>query len=265
MTRVVCCELAPVLGDLEGNIERSVAAVRAAVAAGADVVVLPELVTTGYPYESVEQARSLAVTASHPVFEQWAEAGDGRVVVAGFGELDADGVVRNSAVVVDGSGIRALYRKTHLWDTEELFFTPGDDAPPVVDTAVGRVAVMVCYDMEFPEMTRGVALRGADLLAVPTNWPWIDRPDGERAPEVVIAMAAARVNRMAVACCDRRGNPGGPRWNEETTVVAADGWPVATADEDGFAVADLDLAESRDKAISERNDVHADRRPDVYG
>ena len=261
MTRVVCCELAPVLGDLDGNIARATTAVTAAVAVGADVVVLPELVTTGYPYVSTEQARSLAVPADHPAFAQWGRAADGRVVVAGFAEPGDGDEVHNSAVLIEGSEVRAVYRKTHLWDTEKLFFTPGDQPAPVVDTAVGRIGVMVCYDMEFPEMTRAVAVRGADLLAVPTNWPWIDRPAGERAPEVVIAMAAARVNRMAIACCDRRAEPGGPRWNEESTVVAADGWPVATADVAGFAVADLDLSDSRVKAISSRNDVHLDRRP----
>ena len=159
---------------------------------------------------------------------------------------------------------RVFYRKTHLWDTERLYFTPGDEPPPVVDTRVGSVAMMVCYDLEFPEMTRSVAMRGAQLLAVPTNWPYIVRPAGWPAPEVVIAMAAARVNRMAIACCDRSGDDRGTVWNEESTVIAADGWQIATPDADGFVVADLDLAASSDKHISERNDVHGDRRPDVY-
>ncbi len=263
--RVVCAELAPVLADLQGNVERSVAAVAAAVAAGADVVVLPELATSGYCFTGVEQARSVAITTEHPVFARWQQAAGGAVVVGGFAEAGPGGVLHNSAVLVDGSGVRATYRKVHLWDAEPDFFEPGDRLPPVLDTRVGRIAVMVCYDLEFPEMTRSVALRGAELLTVPTNWPWGDRPAGHPAAEVVIAMAAARVNRMAIACCDRRGSDAGERWTQGTTIVAADGWPVATPGPDALAVADLDLRQSRDKAISGRNDVQGDRRPDLYG
>lgn len=260
--RVVCCELAPVVGDLDGNLARAAAAVDAAVAAGAQVVVLPELVTSGYCFASPAQARSVAIPADHPALLGWGVGA--AVVIGGFAELGEDGLLANSAVLVDEGGVRAVYRKTHLWDRESLFFTPGTEPAPVVETAVGRIGVMICYDLEFPEMTRSVALRGADLLAVPTNWPWVDRPAGQPAPEVVIAMAAARVNRMAVACCDRRGVERGRRWNEASTIIGADGWPLATADAGGTVAADLDLRDSRDKQISPRNDVHRDRRPDVY-
>jgi predicted amidohydrolase len=160
--------------------------------------------------------------------------------------------------------VRAVYRKVHLWDSELLWFTPGAAPAPVIDTEHGRLAALVCYDLEFPEMVRSVALRGADLLAVPTNWPWVERPEGSPAPEVVIAMGNARVNRLPIACCDRTGVERGQRWNEATVILGADGWPVAQPDEFGRAVARLDLVASRDKAISARNDALGDRRPDVY-
>lgn len=260
MTRVACCELAPVVGDLDGNLALAQDAVLAA--AGADLIVLPELVTSGYCFASAAEARSVAIPADHPALHDWGS--HGAVVIGGFAELGGDGAVYNSAALVDASGVRAVYRKTHLWDRESLFFTPGADPAPVVETAVGRVGVMICYDQEFPEMPRSVALRGADLLALPTNWPWVDRPAGQPAPEVLIAMASARVNRMAIACCDRRGVERGQRWNEASTIISADGWPLATADAGGTALAEVDLLASRDKRISARNDVHADRRPDVY-
>ena len=264
MVTVVCAELAPVVGRLAGNVAMATAAVTAAAAAGAGVIVLPELVTSGYCFSSVAEARSLALRADDPVFAGWAAAAAGAVVVAGFAELAADGVLYNSAAVIDRTGVRAVYRKVHLWDTEQLWFTPGDRPPPVIDTEYGRLGVMICYDLEFPEMPRSVALRAADLLLVPTNWPWVDRPAGLPAPEVVIAMAAARVNRLPIACCDRRGVERGQRWNEASTIVGADGWPVATADPAGFVTATVDLAAGRDKAVSARNDVLADRRPEVY-
>lgn len=264
MARVICCELAPVVGDLDSNLAAASTAIRSAAGAGADVIVLPELATSGYCFNSVEEARSVALGAEDPVFTSWSSGAGDAVVIAGFAELGEDGVLYNSAVLLDATGVRALYRKVHLWDSEKLFFTPGDKPPPVVDAAVGRIAIMICYDLEFPEMPRSVALRGADLLAVPTNWPWVARPDGMPAPEVVMAMGAARANRMPIACCDRRGTERGQRWNEATTVVGADGWPLAVADSAGLAVAELDLLASRDKRVSGRNDVLADRRPEVY-
>jgi predicted amidohydrolase len=260
---VRCCELAPVVGDLAGNLDKASAAIAASARDGAGVIVLPELATSGYCFDSPEEARALALPADDPVFREWAETADGAVVVGGFAERADDGTLFNSAVLVCG-GLRVTYRKVHLWNTEQLFFAPGNSLPPVLETPVGRIAVMVCYDMEFPEMTRSVALRGADLLAVPTNWPWVDRPAGQPAPEILIAMAAARVNRMPIACCDRRGVERGQRWNEATAILDEDGWPVATAAATGVATAVLDLNRARDKRISPRNDVLADRRPDVY-
>jgi predicted amidohydrolase len=74
------------------------------------------------------------------------------------------------------------------------------------------------------------------------------------------------VNRVAIACCDRTGNERGQRWTEGTTIIAADGWPVAVAGPgEGTASAELDLAGSRDKRLSERNDAFGDRRPELYG
>lgn len=268
MTRVACVQLAPVLGDLAGNVERATAAIAAAVADGADVVVLPELCTSGYVFATVDEARAVAVTPAHALFGRWAAAAGGAVVVAGFAEDADDGSGRlfNAAVVLDASGVRAVYRKAHLWDAEPLFFTPGDAEPPVVETAHGRIAVVVCYDLEFPEWVRVPVLAGADLIAVPTNWPAFPTPAGERSGEVTNAMAAARLNRVAIACADRSGTERGQEWTRGTAIVDADGWVLAaTGEEGGAAVADVDLAASRTKALTERADALGDRRPELYG
>ncbi|WP_432541462.1 nitrilase-related carbon-nitrogen hydrolase [Kineococcus sp. SYSU DK002] len=264
MTRIACWTAAPRVGDLAGNCARSVAAVREAVTAGAGLVVLPELVTSGYVFTSPQEAAGLAIDPGHEVFAQWSRAAGDAVVVGGFCELAPDGTVFNSAAVVDATGVLAVYRKVHLWDEEKRFFTAGDAPPPVLDTRAGRVAPLVCYDLEFPELTRALALAGAEVLAVPTNWPLVPRPDGERPPEVVIAMATARVNRVVVACCDRTGTERGVRWTAGTTVVGADGWPVASRDAEGLLLAEVDLALARDKRLTARAHLFEDRRPDVY-
>src|SRR5439155_16163652 len=155
---------------------------------------------------------------------------------------------------VDGSGVLAVYRKTHLWDREKLVFEPGREPPPVLDTRHGRIGVLVCYDLEFPELTRSLALRGTELLLVPTNWPLVPRPEGERPPEVIVAMAAARTNRMFVACCDRDGVERGQEWTAGSVVIDECGWVVATVEE-ASAAADLDLPRARAKMLTELSDV----------
>ncbi|WIB59770.1 nitrilase-related carbon-nitrogen hydrolase [Curtobacterium sp. MCLR17_007] len=271
MTRVAAVQLAPQVGDLDAN-RATIAEALAAVPDDVDVVVLPELATSGYVFRDAAEARSSAVTATDATVSGWAttasrlSGGAGGVVVGGFAELGDDGAVYNSAALVDPTGVVGVYRKVHLWDGEKACFTPGSDGPLVVDTRHGRIGVSICFDVEFPEWTRMAALDGAELLAVPTNWPWVDRPEGERAPEVQIAMAAARVNRMAMACADRCGTERGVDWNEGTSIIDHDGWVrAATGPGAGMVVADLDLAAARDKTLTPRADLLGDRRPDLYG
>jgi 5-aminopentanamidase len=261
---VACAQLAPVIGDLEGNRERACAAIQAA---DADLVVLPELMTTGYVFESEDEVRALARPTLEAV-EPWVEAAGDRIVVGGYAELGEDGRVYNSAAIVDGSGAMARYRKVHLWDREKLVFSAGRDFPPVVHTPLGKIALSVCYDVEFPELVRGLALAGADILALPVNWPRFPQPPGERPMDIVRVMAAAVSNRIFVAVADRCGAERGVDWVSGTCLAGPDGWLLAGPPdqrEPATITARCDLALARDKRINERNDALGDRRPDVYG
>jgi predicted amidohydrolase len=267
LTQIACRQLAPVLGDLEANIRLTLDAITGSVAAGAKLVVVPELALSGYMFTSTDEARLVSITPEHSVFAQWADAvrDAGAVVVGGFAELGDDGNVYNSAAIVDGTGVLGVYRKIHLWDKEKLVFTPGDVAPRVFETPVGKLGVLICFDLEFPEMTRTLALAGAELIVAPTNWPLEDVPDGERVPEVTVGMAAAYSNRVGIAACDRTGVERGQDWNGASSIINERGWVVATVDGDGVATADLDLALSHDKSLSALVDMFGDRRPDLYG
>jgi predicted amidohydrolase len=272
VTRVCCQQLDPIVGDLAGNRERALAAIAEAVELDAEVIVLPELVTSGYMFESADEAASLALAPDHEILREWAQLArrHGVIIAGGFAERGEDGQTYNSAAVVDETGLRAVYRKLHLWDREKLWFAPGQLPPPVIDTRVGKLSVVVCYDVEFPELTRMVALAGTQLLLVPTNWPLGPRPEGERPAEVVIAMAAARGNRMAVACADRAGVEREQPWTGCTTIIGADGWVAAEkagaeALSLGPVTADLDLGLALDKRYTELADAFADRRPSLYG
>jgi 5-aminopentanamidase len=270
--RVCCQQLDPVVGDLEGNRELGLLAICEAIEQRADVIVLPELVTSGYMFESAEEAAAMAITPEHEILREWGAAAStyGVIIAGGFAERGENGRTYNSAAVFDPTGLRAVYRKLHLWDREKLWFAPGEQPPPVIDTAVGKLSVIVCYDVEFPELTRIVALAGTQLLLVPTNWPLMDRPDGERPGEVVIAMGTARGNRMALACADRTGVERDQPWTGCTTIIGADGWVAAEkAGADALSIgpvtADLDLELALDKRYTELADVFADRRPSLYG
>lgn len=268
-TRVACCQYAPRVGEPDANRARGGRAIRDAARAGAHVIVLPELASSGYVFRDREEAARLAEPLDGPTVGEWGglAARLGVVVVAGLCERGADGALFNSAVVLDDSGLRAAYRKAHLWDAEKLVFAAGDAPPPVVTAAGARLGVLICYDLEFPEWVRVPALAGAQLLCVPANWPRFPRPGGQRPMEVVRTQAAASVNRMFVAVCDRVGAERGVDWVGGSVIVDADGWPLAgptPGDAESLLRADCRLAEAEDKAVSDRNDVFADRRTDLY-
>jgi 5-aminopentanamidase len=268
---VACCQIEPRIGEVERNRAQAAAAIEAAARDGARIVVLPELCSSGYVFADGEEALRLAEPVDGPTVSEWARLARAHdlVVVGGLCELDDDGVARNSAVLIDGDGLRAVYRKAHLWHREGLVFTPGSEDPPVVDTALGRIGVMVCYDLEFPEWVRLSALAGAELLCAPSNWPAIPRPPGERPGEVVRVQAAAAINRIFIAVCDRIGRERGVDWTGGSVIVDCDGFPIAGpghgAPEPVTLLARCNLAEARDKRLNDRNDVFADRRPELYG
>ena len=268
--RVAACQLSLRIGEIGHNRAAARDAIGIAAGQGARVVVLPELVQSGYVFSGPAEARSLAEPADGPTITEWQQlaARHDLVIIGGFCELAGSGELRNSAAIIDPAGTRAVYRKVHLWDAEPDVFTPGDSDPPVVDTACGRIGVLVCYDAEFPEWVRKRALAGADLLAVPTNWPAEPRPAGERPMVVLNVQAAASVNRMFIAAADRCGTERGVAWTGGAVIAGPDGYPLAgpaCADEPAVLLADCDLRLARSKANGPRNDVHADRRQARYG
>jgi predicted amidohydrolase len=272
---VAVAQLAITVGEPEANRQAAAAAVAEAAAAGAQLVVLPELCDSGYVFgdasrPAAAEALGLATPASASVtLRQWRSlAGQHQLVIAGgFCELGADGRLYNSAAVVDASGTRAVYRKAHLWDKEKLVFTPGDAPPPVVDTALGRVALMICYDLEFPEWVRLAAIDGADLIAAPVNWPSVSWPAGERPAEVIKAQAAAATNGVFVAVADRCRAERGVSWISGSVIVGPDGYALdgpVLADRSAVLHAACDLSRARDKRLAGDNDLLADRRADLY-
>lgn len=268
MTTVAVCQVQVDIADVEANRRRVVAAVEEAVRGGADVVVLPELVTCGYVFADAAEARSRAEDVSGPTLGLFRQlSGEyGVVLVAGWCEESGLERPYNSAVILDGGELVANYRKTHLWGREKLVFTAGSVAPPVTATSVGQLAVLVCYDLEFPELTRSAALRGAQLVVAPVNWPAGPGPAGQHPVEVTKALAAAGVNRMVVAVADRCGPERDVDWIGASLIASHEGYLLAGPATGGPTVllAEVDLAAATDKRLGDHNDSLADRRPELY-
>lgn len=276
--RVAVGQLAIGVGEPEANRTAAAAAITEAAERGARIVVLPELTPSGYVFDDAAEARRLGEPADGPTAAHWGRlaATHDIVIVGGFAELGDDAQLYNSAMLVDRSGLRAVYRKVHLWHAEADFFAEGAAEPPVVDTRFGRIAMMICYDVEFPEWVRLPALAGAELLAVPTNWPAEPVPAGERPMVTVNVQVAAFANRMFVAAACRCADERGVSWVGGSIIAGPDGYPLAgpasvggVTGREGAAssellVADCDLAQARSKATGPRNDAHADRRPELY-
>ncbi len=269
---VAVAQLALTVGDLDANRQAARAAVAEAAAAGARLVVLPELSDSGYMLSDASEARSLAsAAASGATLREWRSlaARHDLAIAGGFCELGPDGKLYNSAAIVDASGPRTVYRKAHLWDAEKEIFTPGDDGPPVVELPFGNVGLMICYDLEFPEWVRLAALGGADLIAVPVAWAasGSPAPPGQRSGEVVSAQAAASSNGVFIAVADRCGTERGVDWLGGSVILRRGGYPAAgpvCENRTAVLTATIDLRLARDKRISERNDLFTDRRPDLY-
>lgn len=267
--RVACCQIAPKVGEPDGNAGLAAAAISGALDAGADVIVLPELTTSGYVFRSHEEVQAAALDLDAPLFAGWSrEAARGdAVVIAGFAERTASGAVHNSVVALDADGVLAVYRKIHLWDEERHWFAEGEDSAPILDTRHGRIGLSICYDIEFPEVARGLALAGAELIASPTNWPLEDAPPDGRPILHSLAATTAYLNKVFVAVCDRCGVERGLEFQGGSVIAGPDGallaGPVVGRGPE-MLLAECDLERARDKRSGKVNDAFADRRPERY-
>lgn len=272
--RVAVAQLACTALDVETNVARCERAVAEASAAGASLVVLPELASSGYVLDRT-LLDPVAETVDHPgnALAAWSHmAARHRVaVVAGFPERAGDRLY-NSAVIFGPDGSRrGLYRKLHLFAGETDVFEPGDLGLPVFEVEGRQIGLLICYDLRFPEALRILACQGADLVAVPTAW--VGGFDRDADPTATIGQVRtvrvlANLNSTPVACASQVGQCGPFEFLGSSVVVdpfGRDIVPPASRVEGGLFLADLDLdelalARHRGDGIS----PFAQRRVDVY-
>jgi predicted amidohydrolase len=267
--RVAVAQLALRLADTEGNLARCLAALDEAAAQGAKLVVLPECALTGYVFDDVEAARAAALDVPGPQTDAVAERCRALDLHAVVGALARDGQrVRNTAVLVGPSGLLGEYRKSHLpYLGVDRFVTAGDGPYAVHETPVGRLGVQICFDLRFPELTRSLALDGAEIVCHPTNWPVEvrDLPD-------FLTRARAAENRVFLLTANRMDAENGATFCGKSQIVDPLGRQLAIAgeDEEVVLVAEIELEEARQKTMvatpgSYEMPIWAQRRPELYG
>jgi N-carbamoylputrescine amidase len=272
-------------GSREANLQAIEAGLREAAAAGAQLVLLQELHNGTYfcQYEAVDvfdQAESIPGPGTERIGALAAELG--LVVVASLFERRAAGLYHNTAVVFDRSAdIAGVYRKMHIPDDpgfyEKFYITPGDLGFAPIDTSLGRLGVLVCWDQWYPEAARLMALAGAELLLYPTAIGW--DPNDEQAEQarqrdawITVQRGHAVANGLPLVACNRVGFEADPSgvgagvdfWGS-SFVAGPQGELLAQAGSSAreLLLADVDLA--RSEQVRRIWPFLRDRRIDAYG
>lgn len=255
------------------NLSRGLILARRAARDGANLIVLPELSNTGYTFQSRAEAYAHAETLQDgPSLQAWAQFAREQQVYLAAGFAERDGLkLYDSAVLFGPEGQLGHYRKAHLWNQEKLWFTPGDLGFPVFETPIGRIGLLICWDIWFPEVPRLMAAQGADIICSLNNWVWTPPPlfdEAGRCMASYLTMTAAHVNNVHIAAANRIGHERGGRFLGCSLIAGTNGWPigeVANAEEECILYADVDLVSARSAPIwNSLNDLPRDRRTDLY-
>ncbi|RWA27107.1 hydratase [Pseudomonas veronii] len=255
------------------NLRRSLELAAAAANGGANLIVLPELSNCGYFFSSRKDAFDHAeAVPDGPSLRAWIDfAGRYQVyLAAGLNEIDGAQLF-NTAVLLSPDGFIGKYRKAHLWNLEKLWFTPGNTGFPVFETPIGRIGMLICWDIWFPEVPRILSQQGADIICSLNNWVWTPPPlfdDAGRCMASYLTMTAAHVNNVFIAAASRIGEERDARYLGCSLIAGTNGWPigkVASANRQEILFADIDLSSARSAPIwNSLNDLQRDRRVDLY-
>lgn len=271
--RVAAVQMDVQLGEKARNLERLNRFTRQAAGKGARLVVFPECALTGYCFESRAEAREFAEPVPGPSTRSMEELCQELGVHVVFGlveqEVTPDGErIYNALALVGPKGLVASYRKVHLPHLGLDQFADGGDRPFAAhETPLCRVGMSICYDAAFPESARALALAGAELIVLPTNWP-------QGAEEFALYGINTRglENVVYYLAANRVGEERGFRFIGLSRIVDVHGRTMAEANGDSEAIlmAMVDPAAARNKRIVRVPGRHwidrfADRRPEFYG
>ncbi len=255
--------------DNGGNVGRMIDQLRIAAAEGARLTIFPECAVPGYCFGSLAEARPYAEPIAGPSVQAMTAACRELNCYAVFGMLERDGErVFNVAVLTGPQGLVGVYRKVHLpYLGIDMFTTPGDKPFAIHQVEGVKIGMLICYDAAFPEAARALALQGADLIVLPTNWP----PGAETMASCSIPCRAME-NQVYFAAVNRVGQERGFQFIGESSLCAPNGQVLARAagTDPAILYTEVDPLRSRQKRIVRVPDKHiidrmADRRPAFYG
>jgi len=230
-----------------------------------DLLVLPELANSGYLFEDRAELEMVSETADGKgVFlsslisiaaEQHA------CIVCGFAERAPEGIY-NSAAAITENGVLALYRKVHLFYTEKDFFLPGNLGFPVFEFQSTCIGMMICFDWQFPEAARTLALKGAQIICHPSNLvlPWCQQAMITRSLENAVFSITA--NRTGSETTTQQSL----HFTGSSQIIGPKGQKLASAPEEGInlKIVEINPEQASDKFFTPRNNLFRDRRPDTY-
>jgi len=260
--RVGFYQYAPQFGEITQNLEMVMSRLESV---DCDLLVLPEFAMSGYQFCSGEEVERLAESVPDGLTtRRLAELAKQRhcYIVAGLPERHA-GKFYNSAVLVGPSGFIGVYRKVHLFFEETLFFSPGDLGFQVWDIGSVHLGLLICFDWFYPEAARTLALKGADILAHPSNLVLPHCPDAmvTRCLENrVFSITANRIGEEA------RGGKPALRFIGNSEIISPLGKILhrAPENESDLVLMDIDPVQAQDKNLNPYNDLLRDRRPQYY-
>jgi predicted amidohydrolase len=277
VTKVAAVQMNPKLMKKEKNLEKILTKTREAAASGAKLVVFPECALTGYMFSNREEAWLYAETIPGPTTDKIAGLCSELDVHVIFGLLEKDGgKLFNAAAFLGPKGLEGKYRKTHPpFFALDRFVDKGNIPFEVHRTPAGNIGMLICHDLTYPEPARVLMLKGADIIAVLTNWP--------RQPDIAarhMVNTRAVENFVHIVAADRVGLERKARFLGRSKIVNAAGMDKANASmtKEEIIYADLDLAFPRNKHIvfipgvweldyikERRTELYGDiTRPDVY-
>jgi len=266
--KIAAVQINPKIKKNKQNLEKILLEARKAAENGADLVVFPECALPGYMYTSLGEAMPFMEGIPGESTAKVAALCKELNVHVIYGLLEKDTKkCYNAAALVGPGGLVGKYRKVHLpFLGVDRFVSRGDLPFKIYRTSIGRIGIHICYDCSFPESARVMALQGADIIVIPTNWPG----GREKAPQHIIPTRAYE-NRVFVVAVDRVGEEGGAIFIGHSKIVSPDGDTLveASADKEETIYAEVNLAEARQKRVVfkpgefECDYIH-DRRPEFY-
>ncbi len=260
IVRIAIVQTDPVFGDVQHNISEVLTLMKTS---KADIYVLPELFNTGYNFISRDELGNLAEPSDGKTCSELRKFSEENncCVVFGFAESEND-LIYNSAALVGPKGLKGIYRKIHLYNRENIFFSRGNLGFPVFDTPFGKIGIMICFDWLFPEAARTLSLRGAQLIVHPSNLVLPHCPDA--------MVTRCLENRIFSATANRIGTEdrGGYKFNfiGKSEIVSPNGEILSRLPDaqPTIAVVSVDLSKALNKRLNEFNDIFQDLADNYY-